>query len=340
MKALPVKKYGLILFPVCSVIFSTLLVCSCARAKEPISRTGFYFNTVITLTLYDTQEDALLDDCMAIADKYEKMFSTTIATSDISRINRAGGAPVPVEDETIDLLQRGLEYSKLSGGRFDVTIGKLSSLWNFSENDGIVPPAEQIAAAVSTIDYHNVKIDGDEVTLTDPNAAIDLGGIAKGYIADQMKAFLTENGVASAMINLGGNVLAIGEKPDHCAFQIGIQKPFDKNGSPIAIVSVKDKTVVSSGVYERCFTADGVLYHHILDPSTGYPYDNGLLGVTIICQNSADGDGLSTTCFALGLEKGIELVESLDDVEAIFITSDYKLHTSSGIGTEIPFQEL
>lgn len=142
------------------------------------------------------------------------------------------------------------------------------------------------------------------------------------------------------MINLGGNVLTLGDKPDGSNYNIGIQKPFSDDGTAIASVEVSDETVVSSGVYERYFYVGDNFYHHILNPKTGYPYDNNLLGVTIICPKSVDGDGLSTTCFALGLEDGMKLIESLDDTEAIFITDDYELHTTSGIGSNIPFHEM
>ena len=167
-----------------------------------------------------------------------------------------------------------------------------------------------------------------------------MGGIAKGYIADKMKDYLNEKGITSGMINLGGNVLTLGDKPDGSNYNIGIQKPFSDDGTAIASVEVSDKTVVSSGVYERYFYVGDNFYHHILNPKTGYPYDNNLLGVTIICPKSVDGDGLSTTCFALGLEDGMKLIESLDDTEAVFITDDYELHTTSGIGSNIPFHEM
>lgn len=196
------------------LLYTALLFTGCnAASQEPISKTGFYFDTVITVTLYDAGADELLDDCFALADKYEKMFSATIDSSDISKINQAGGKPVTVSGETLELIQKGLKYGELSEGRFDITIGKLSLLWNFSENEGFVPDSADIAEAVSTIDYRNVTIDGSQVTLLDPDSAIDLGGIAKGYIADRMKEYLVAQGVTSGTINLGGNVLVIGEKP-------------------------------------------------------------------------------------------------------------------------------
>lgn len=145
---------------------------------------------------------------------------------------------------------------------------------------------------------------------------------------DKMKELLVSKGVKSATINLGGNVLCIGKKTDNTPFRIGIQKPFADRSETIAILDIEDKSVVSSGIYERYFEKDGTFYHHILNPDTGYPYDNHLVSVTIISDQSMDGDGLSTSCFALGLEKGMELINSLPDVHAVFITDDYQLHYS------------
>ena len=204
----------------------------------------------------------------------------------------------------------------------------------------MIPNAGEIAAACDTVDYHNIRINGNEVSLKNPDTQIDVGGIAKGYIADRMKEFLNENGITSGFINLGGNFLALGPKQDGSAYTVGIQKPFAEDGTALATVKVTNETVVSSGVYERYFEVDGTRYHHILDTATGYPYENDLLGVTIITDSSVDGDALSTTCFSLGLSDGMALVERLPDTEAIFITDDYALHTSSGIGTKIPFEEI
>ena len=328
---------------------ATLLCCQlftgCGRKNQgPVSKSGFYFNTVITVTIYQPAPETVLDDCFALAAHYESLFSNTIPESDVSRINAAGGKPVAVSEETIDLLNAGISYGELSGGSFDITIGRLSGLWDIStkallkETDAsMVPDAEEIADACQTIDYHSIQINGTEVSLTNPDTQLDLGGIAKGYIADRMKEFLNEKGITSGFINLGGNFLALGPKQDDSAYTVGIQKPFAENGTSIATVAVTDETVVSSGIYERYFTANDVLYHHILDAATGYPYQNDLLGVTIITDSSMDGDALSTTCFSLGLSEGMALVERLPDTEAIFITDDYKLHTSSGMGSEIPF---
>lgn len=321
--------------------------CAVRSSSSPISKSGFYFDTIITVTLYDATDESLLEDCFSLAAQYENYFSNTRSDSDISKINASGGEPVTVHPETAELLETGIRYGDLSNGKFDITIGNLSDLWDFSTkalledvDASLIPSAQEINDTLKTVDYHAVTVDGTTVTLTNPDARIDLGGIAKGYIADKMKEYLNKNGVTEGIINLGGNVLVLGEKKDKSPYTIGIQKPFTEDGSAMASVGVTDQTVVSSGVYERSFEVDGILYHHILDTSTGYPYDNGLLGVTIITENSVDGDALSTTCFSLGLLEGMKLIESLDDTEAVFITDDYALHTSSGIGTDLPFTVL
>lgn len=335
------KKRNLALLLLCMIFINFSFGCKLPPQSEPLTKTGFYFDTVITITLYGCSDESLLDDCFSMAEKYENMFSTTLSDSEISKINQAKGSPVSVSDETIALLKKGLEYCKLSNGGFDITIGKLSSLWNFTDNEeGSLPAPDAIAEAVSTVNYKNIHISGNDVTLSNLETEIDLGGIAKGYIADKMKAYLNENGITSGTINLGGNVLCLGPKSDGSNYRIGIQRPFDTQGTAAAVVEVQGETVVSSGIYERYFERDGTIYHHILNPDTGYPYENQLLGVTIICPNSVDGDGLSTTCFSLGLEDGMDFIETLKDTEAVFITKDYKFHCSSGIGTSIPFEEI
>ena len=324
---------------------AALILCSlfgAACQKKPVQRTktGFYFDTVITITLYQDADDSVFEECFAIADKYEKLFSATIPSSEISQINRAGGAGVTVSDDTASLLQKGLTYCELSDGGFDITIGTLSSLWDFSAPDNPPPDKAAIARAVSTVDYRRVKLEGNHVTLFNPDAAIDLGGIAKGYIADRMKERLNELGVTQGTVNLGGNVLCLGPQPDGESCRIGIQMPFEQQGVAAAVVEVTDQAVVSSGTYERYITEGDTVYHHILNPATGYPYENGLLSVSIICASSADADGLSTACFALGRTEGLKLIESLPETEAVFITKDRKFYCSSGIGTDIPFEPL
>lgn len=306
--------------------FIVMLLLGCSvTSKEPISKTGFYFDTVITITIYDSDNEDLLEQCFSYCNAFEKQISRTIETSEISRINAANGNPVEVSDTTLELIKKGIEYGDLTDGAFDITIAPLSELWDFKNNPWTVPFDTEILEALSHVNYESIIIEGNTITLTDPNAAIDLGGIAKGYIADKLKEYLLGEGVESALINLGGNILAIGEKPGNSPFNIGIQKPFDERNATITSVAVRNSSVVTSGSYERYFEVNDTIYHHILNTKTGYPSDTGLLSVTILSEKSVDGDALSTACFALGPEKGKKLINSLEDVDAIFITKGYEI---------------
>ena len=310
----------------CFYILISLILTGCSiKAKEPISKTGIYFDTVIQIDIYDSSDTKLLNQCFEYCESFEQTISRTIETSEIYKINHSKGNPVEVSDMTIELLQKGIEYGDLTNGKFDITIAPLMELWDFKNNSGDVPSHDDILEALSHVNYKNIVIDGNKVSLSDPDAAIDLGGIAKGYMADYLKEYLISEGIENALINLGGNILTVGSKPDGTPFNLGIQKPFDKQGTTITSVKVTDSSVVSSGVYERYFEVDNTLYHHILDTTTGYPCDNNLLGVTILSEKSVDGDALSTSCFVLGLDAGQKLIKTLDGVDAIFITEDYEL---------------
>ena len=173
-------------------------------------------------------------------------------------------------------------------------------------------------------------LDGNRAFLAREGMGVTLGAIAKGYIADKVKETLIERGVTSAVINLGGNVLLIGSKPDGSPFRVGIQDPLGQSGSIIRYIDASDEALVSSGVYERYFTHEGKRYHHILDPFTGSPSESGVSGVTVICQRSADADALSTVCLLLGQEKGLELIEALPGTEAVFVSDDGTVTASSG----------
>ena len=307
----------------------TLNGCTVPPKSESLTMNGTYFDTVVQIEVWGADQE-IMEHCRQMCEDYEQMLSATIETSEISRINNAGGEPVEVSDETAGLIEEGIKYGDISDGRFDITIAPATDLWNFTDNEEkILPDPDELAEAVTHIDYHCIKVEGNTVTLTDPEARIDLGGIAKGYIADRLKEYLKDEGIEHALIDLGGNMLTLGRRYDGNDFRIGIQKPFADTGTAMAVVSVNDKSVVTSGDYERYFEKDGVIYHHILDPDTGYPVQNDLDQVTIISDQSVDGDALSTTCFAMGLEDGLELIRSLDGIEAVFVTKDGEMHTSS-----------
>lgn len=323
--------------------------------NQPISISSIKLNTAVQITIYDSQDKALLDDCLALCDKYELIFSRTNEKSELYRLNHRKDVsdgdfstdgqttPYPVSgtadtwhisEDLAALLSKGLDITRESDGAFDIAIAPLTSLWDFTAEDPKVPDDAAIQKALPLCSSDGVTIDGQDITLPSDDIQFDVGAIAKGYIADRLKDFLIKKGVKSAIINLGGNVLCIGSKPDGTPFKIGIQKPFADRNETEAVMDITGKSVVSSGIYERCFKQDGKLYHHILNPQTGYPYDNGLISVTIISDQSVDGDALSTTCFALGLEDGLKFAVK-KGVQAVFITEDYELHYTDGFRDEI-----
>lgn len=323
--------------------------------NQPISISSIKLNTSVQITIYDSQDKALLDDCLALCDRYELVFSRTNEKSELYKLNHrkdtsdkdpnADGQTTPypvsgtadtwhISEDLASLLSEGLDITRESDGAFDIAIAPLTSLWDFTAEDPKVPDDAAIQKALPLCSSDGVTIDGQDITLPSDDIQFDVGAIAKGYIADRMKDFLVKKGVKSAIINLGGNVLCIGSKPDGTPFKIGIQKPFADRNETEAVMDIAGKSVVSSGIYERCFKQGGKLYHHILNPKTGYPYDNSLISVTIISDQSVDGDALSTTCFALGLEDGLKFAEK-KGVQAVFITEDYELHYTDGFRDEI-----
>ncbi|MBO6014969.1 MAG: FAD:protein FMN transferase [Lachnospiraceae bacterium] len=207
----------------------------------------------------------------------------------------------------------------------DITIAPVKDLWGFSDlPTAQVPAQEDLVSLLPHVDYRCVEINENRVRLRDSEAALDLGFIAKGYIADRLGELLIAEGAVSAVVNLGGNVLTVGSKHGE-PFRVGIQKPFADSGVPITRVDCTDSSVVTSGIYERFFTQDETLFHHILDPSTGYPAQTDLLSATVLSKDSATGDALSTACLMLGLDKAKALIDSIDHVEAIFVTTENKI---------------
>ena len=317
------------------VIFAALLLTVCLlcggagaeTAKE--TRIGFYLDTVITLTAY-TDQPELLDAGLEKCGEYERMLSRTIEGSDVWNINHAEGKTVTVSDETAEILRTAAAVSELSGGAFDITIAPVSTLWNFTSGEQKIPDAGAIAEAAELVDYRQIRIEGNEVTLP-AGMMIDLGGIAKGYIADAVKQQLEEAGIEHAILSFGGNVVAIGLKPDGSPWRVGIQDIDKPTGSSMLVSLNYGGSTVTSGIYERGFTVDGVTYHHILDSETGWPVQNELASVTIFSESSMMGDALSTTAFALGTEAGSRLIERIDGVEALFIARDRTVLGTSGI---------
>lgn len=330
------------------LLFLLLVVSGCNKANnEPIKTTIFALDTIISITIYDSKDEDVLKGAIDLVEDYEKIFSKTLADSELFKLNNRtliNKATNPneyqISDELSELLGHGLEYSSLSNGSFDITIEPLSSLWDFKANEVEVPDSNLINDAVKKIDYKKVRLEGNIITLENDDTRIEVGALAKGYIADKVKDYLLEQGVESAMIDLGGNILCLGGKKDLKPFKIGIQKPFADRNEVIATMDITDLSVVTSGIYERYFIEDNKTYHHILNPDTGYSYDNNLLSVTIISASSLDADALSTISFTLGLEEGMNLINSIENTHAIFISKDYEFHYSEGFHDDIKIRDI
>lgn len=277
------------------------------------------FNTGVTLTIYSANTSCTqsLINAKEMCHVFERLFSRTISESDIYRINHAKGRKTPVDEHTADLVDKALYYCSESRGTFDVTIAPIVELWDMK--NGVIPAADDLRRALSHVDWRQVQTGCDSrgrwVQLRDPDASIDLGGIAKGWIADRLGIFFEGNGCIDAyLIDLGGNILVGGKKPDSKPWKIRIRDACaefkKKYNGPLDIdplnlpfddcVILERGSVVTSGVYERCFAREGTLYHHILDPQTGYPAKTDLLSATVVCEKSIDAEGFSTTLLAQG----------------------------------------
>lgn len=337
-----VKK--IILFIITSIILITTGACSDKNKDDFFTKSDFYLDTVVSIQIYnpDEKSESTIDKAFTRIGQLENILSVHVKDSDLYKIKEnAGIAPVKVSDETFYLFKKSLEYSELSKGVFDITTGPLVALWAIDPPTGHIPTGEELKETMPLTDYTKVVLDEDSKTimLKDKNMFANLGAIAKGYIADEVKKVLLDNKVEHGIINLGGNVLLVNNKPSGQDFKVGVQDPFSNRGYYLGFVNAKDVSIVSSGDYERYFEVDGKRYHHILSPFTGFPAENEVSQVTIISKYSVDGDALSTTAFLLGLEDAMDLIESIEGTEAIFITKDKKIVMTSGIKDQFVFDK-
>ncbi len=311
------------------LVFLLLPIYGCKSTEKEFSATRILLDTAVQITIYSGGSNDILEECFNLCQEYEQLFSTTILDSDISRINSSDGKPLEVNPQTAELLRLSYDYSKLSDGVFDITVLPLKELWDFKAQDPKLPDNKQISNALASIGYNNVSVTENTVTLKN-NAKVDLGGIAKGYIADRLCEYLKSQNVTCALVNLGGNVACVGEKSG--GFKIGVKKPYSLN-EVLKTIQIDNGSVVTSGCYERYFTLDDKQYHHILDTKTGYPVDNDLAGVTVISENSALADFLSTTLYALGYEKALQFLQD-QPAEAVFVFKDNSVRLSDGLEYE------
>jgi Membrane-associated lipoprotein involved in thiamine biosynthesis len=309
---------------------------SCAAAPKEYSRSAFVLGTSCSVRLVGGGSEKLLDEVFARLAAIENELSVNKEGSQIDAVNaKAGLEPVVVGPDALAILKRDMNLSTWSNGAFDPSVGPLVKLWGIGTDHERLPSASEVAQARSLVSWKDIVLDESKssVFLRRKGMALDLGSTSKGFAADDVAAIIRKAGVKKAVIDLGGNVLVVGSRPDGAPWRVGLQNPFSgERGDYIGIAKLVDETMVTSGVYERYFIKDGVRYHHILDTATGYPVNNGLMSVTIITPKSFDADGFTTTIFALGREKGMALARE-QGVGVIVVDRDKKVYCSPGVSS-------
>ena len=295
------------------------------------------FRAFDTVCVVSADVDATaLREVEALCARYELLLSRFNPDSRLFVLNAAAGKWIDVGDELASVLRAALGYCERTGGLFDITMGGVCRLWDFKR--GVVPDGAAIAEALAHVDWRNVQVEGTRARITDLRATIDLGGMAKGYIADRVIDLLKCHGATSGVINLGGNVACLGGKPDSGAWNVGLRAPVPSGGSLQAAsftsVSVRGKSVVTSGVYERAFMRNGRVLHHILDPRTGKPAETDVLSATVIADRSIDADGYTTALIIMGADKALTFAEQTPGIEAILLTTNAHLLKTTGITTK------
>ena len=295
-----------------ALFLALLLLTGCAgQGSAPASnpgadkstRTVLAMDTIMDLTVYGPEGQTALDSGEETILSLEKRLSVTDEESEIYAANHSGGASVAVSDDTAELLRTALDLCGSTGGALDVTIYPVVSAWGFTNGNYRVPGEGELAGLLARVDYTRIALDGGTLTVPD-GMELDLGAVAKGYTGDRVMERFRAAGVTSAIISLGGNVQALGTKPDGSLWQVAVQDP--EGSGYAAVLSVADKAVITSGGYERYFEEDGKIYWHIIDPATGRPAENGLESVTIVADSGVLADGLSTALFVMGADKAAE----------------------------------
>jgi len=316
------------------LVIILLTIAGCGLQNEIAVRHFFAMDTINTITLYGVDRhraETLLDYAERLVAHYEGIFSKTMPGSEIYKINNRTQSEIEVSAEVRHLVERSLQMSRLTDGLFDITIEPISALWNFSGEDRFVPEYSAIAKAMQGVGFENVMLTENTIIFKDSRTRLDLGAVAKGFIADRIGSYFAENGVERAIINLGGDILTIGGRTNTEPWRIGVRNPADL-GELSGTLMVRGRAVASSGVYERQFETGGRVYHHILNPRTGYPVQTDLASVTIVADTALEGDLLSTAALLLGLDDGILLIESIEGVEGVFITDDGRVVVTDNLG--------
>lgn len=300
----------------------------------PLIQTFYALGTINSFAIYGANAQKASQEAMERVYDIDNRMSALRSDSEVSRINEfAGLGTVEVNFDTYFVIKKALQYAQLTNALGDITVAPLLKLWREAGEIGVAPDETMLREKLALIDYNDVRLGKNTITvkLNRKGQMIDLGSIAKGYAADEVKKIFLKHDVTSAIIDLGGNVLTVGTREDGNPWQIGIQHPMKEQGHHIGILSVSDQSVVTSGDYERFYITAGEKHHHIIDPRTGYPSQSGLTSVTVVSDSSLEADALTTALFIMGLDAGMALVHKLSGVEAIFITDNGKVHVTKGL---------
>ncbi len=287
--------------------------------------------TVHTITLFDAEGPEAASDARAYMMDLNRAWSCFRADSLISRINRASGqSPVAVDKDTFEVLRLAKEYGQTTEGAFDVTVGPLADLWRKAMGEKRLPADETVWQAMELVNWREMELDDDAQTvlLRRPGQRIDLGGIAKGFAMDGLRQRLRVRGVRRALLDLGGTVATMG-----CRLPVGIRNPFAADGAPMGTLMLEDRCVVTSGVYERFVHINGLRYHHVVDPRTGFPSKSGLVSVTLVGENGAALDALATATLILGPEESMPLLAA-QNMDAVFVTDQGQVLITRGLKNE------
>ncbi len=322
---------------ICVVILLSLTACS--KKEEEVDKQAFKMNTIVEIKAYGSKAGEAIDAAFKRIDEIEQMASSSIETSDVSKINFAAGEEyVKVHTEIIKMIKTAVAYSKLSNGAFDITVGPLVKLWGIDTADEKLPSDSEIKAVLPLIGYKNISIKeaDNSIMLMKKGMSLDMGGIAKGYAADETVKILKDYGIKNAIINLGGSsVYTFGQKPDGSLWSVAVRHPREDKNNYAFIIRMPEQALSTSGDYERYFIKDGKRYHHILNPFDGYPADTGVMSDTIVISDDIPGsnmlaDILTKITFVSGVDKGFKIIDSIPGVECIAITTDQKIYKSSG----------
>jgi FAD:protein FMN transferase len=314
------------------ILFCVLLTTNCRKPETPIETSNVIMSTIVSQKIYGDNGNTAAAEATEKMRSLERMLSFFQPESEVSRINKSAGRDkVKVSPETYFILSKSIEYSRLSDGAFNIMVGPLVKKWKVTGDNPVIPSDAEIKSLLLLIDYRDLILNKNELSarLSKKGQMIDLGGIAKGFAADEVLKIYRKHGIKSAILDIGGNISVLGFKPDGSTWAIGLQDPSKERGEYVCRINLHDRSFSTSGAYERYFKKGGRIYHHIIDPKTGYPSKSDLLSVTIIGETSVDTDALSKA-FILGLERGLKLVMKTAN-EAVFITADNKIHATEGL---------